>query len=61
MKVVPKGRPYIMIKYGFSLTYAEADAHLVLKHEVTWKKINGFVLNTKWGCYWFSFRRDWKW
>ncbi len=62
-KVVPKGKRYIMIPLGIGPIYAEQDGGLVLKTEVTWKKISGIVINTKWGCLWLKFRRfspyDW--
>lgn len=61
LKVVPKGEPYIMIPLGFGPIYAEKNGRAVLKTEVSWKKLSGIVLNTKWGCVWFQFRRHPSW
>jgi hypothetical protein len=63
IKVVPKGKRSVMIPLGVGLIYAEEGGGLVLKTEVTWKKISGFVINTNKGCIWIKFRRfspyDW--
>jgi hypothetical protein len=56
-RVVPKGRPYLMIPLGLGVCYSEKGGGLVLKHETSWTKISGFVVNTKKGCFWFYFRR----
>lgn len=52
------GRQYIMLPLGVGVCYAEKDSSLVLKWNTSWRKINGFWLNTKRGCWWFTFRRD---
>jgi len=58
MKVTraPKKR-YIMLRQGIGVCYKEKTGTLVLKGETHWTKINGIWINTKWGCWWFEFRR----
>jgi hypothetical protein len=58
LKIVPKGRPYVMVRLGPGWIYAEKGGGCVLRHEVSWRKISGIRLNTKWGCYWWNFRRS---
>jgi hypothetical protein len=57
VKIVPKGKPYLMLRLGIGPIYAEKNGGLVLKTEVYWKKISGVWINTKWGCVWIKFRR----
>lgn len=59
--IQPKGRPYIMVRLGPAWIYAEKNGGLVRKDETSWKKISGILVNTKKGCFWFEFRRIWKW
>jgi hypothetical protein len=54
-----RGR-YIMLPLGIGVAYAEKNGGAVLKCDTHWTKINSIWLNTKWGCYWFIFRRDWR-
>lgn len=61
LQVTPKGRRYHMLRLGIGVAYAEKDGRSVLKGETHWTKINCIWLNTKWGCYWFTFRREFKW
>jgi len=57
LRVVPKGRPYVMVGYGLGWIYAEKGGGAVLRDAVSWRKISGIRMNTKWGCYWWNFRR----
>ena len=58
IRVVPKGKRYIMVPLGIGPTYAEKNGGLVLKTEVSWKKFSGFWINTPKGCIWIQFRRN---
>lgn len=60
IEVIPKGKRYWLLRLGVGLAYAEKNGGSVLKTEKHWTKINCIWLNTKWGCYWFIFRRDWR-
>lgn len=53
----PKGKPYIMLRRGIGLFYAERDGGMVLRDQTSWRKICGFWVNTRWGCKWIQFRR----
>lgn len=57
IKIIPRGKPYLMIPLGIGLIYSEKGGGLVLKEETYWIKISGIVINTKKGCYWIMFRR----
>jgi hypothetical protein len=57
IRVIPKGKPYVMLRLGVGVTYAEKNGGLVLRGETSWRKINGLWINTRWGCVWMSFRR----
>jgi hypothetical protein len=46
-----------MLRLGVGPIYAERNGGLVLKTEVTWRKLCGFWINTRWGCVWIHFRR----
>lgn len=52
-----KRQPYIMLPLGFGLHYAEKGGRLVLRDQTAWHKVVGFWVNTRWGCWWFQFRR----
>jgi hypothetical protein len=53
----PKGHYYIMLRKGIGPIYAERGGGLVLRDETSWRKLSGFWLNTRWGCFWIYFRR----
>jgi hypothetical protein len=57
IRVVPKGKRYIMIRLGVGPIYAERGGGPCLKTETTWRKLSGFWINTKWGCVWVMLRR----
>jgi hypothetical protein len=61
IRVVPKGKRSIMLRLGVGPSYAEKGGGPVLKTEVSWRKLNGFWVNTKWGCYWILLRRAGSW
>jgi len=37
--------------------YAESDGFAVLRSKKTWRKLNGVMINTRWGHVWVVFRR----
>lgn len=45
---------------GITWTQAEKDGGPVLKEEGSFRKINGFLVNTRWGLWACILRRDWK-
>lgn len=61
VRVIPKGRPYLMLPLGVGPLYAEKGGMPCLRWETSWKKLNGFRINTKWGCIWVELRRVCSW
>jgi hypothetical protein len=57
IEVLPKGKPYIMLRLGVGPIYAEKGGGLVLKTDVSWKKLSGLWINTPKGCVWIYLRR----
>lgn len=58
IRVIPKGKRYIMLRKGIGFVQAERDGGLVLNTETSWRKISGIWINTDHGCYWIYFRRS---
>lgn len=57
LSVVPKGKPYIMLRKGVGPIYAEKGGKACLKTDVSWRKLSGFWVNTNRGCLWVQIRR----
>jgi len=54
-------RRAIYANYGIGFCYAEKNGFAVLKTEKSFRKINGFYINTGRGCVWVIFRRNYNW
>lgn len=48
---------YCMISPGFHLSHAGPGGRMLLRREVSWRNINGFIWNGHKSCRWFLFRR----
>jgi len=57
MKITTFPTRLLFLRQGIGVCYKEKDNKLVLKTETHWSKINGIWINSRWGCWWFEFRR----
>ena len=50
--IIPKGKRYLQLRLGVGWAHASATGGVVLIGQTSWRTINGFWVNTPWGCLW---------